>query len=84
MAKLLLYLTLSQTTNFRLVQELPDDNFKFDKNGKKGVENIVGKGEIAHDDQFLLFPHSIFKRLVLQTRKNQGLFGRRLKYLLMQ
>ena len=25
------------------------------------------------------FPHSVFKRLVLQTRKNQGLFGKGLK-----
>ena len=22
------------------------------------------------------FPHSVFKRLILQTRKNQGLFGK--------
>ena len=26
------------------------------------------------------FPHSVFKRLVLQTRKNQGLFGKGLRY----
>ena len=26
------------------------------------------------------FSHSFFKRLVLQTRKNQGLFGERVKY----
>ena len=35
-----------------------DDNFKFDKNGRKlskWVENTVGKGEIAHYEQFLLF-----------------------------
>ena len=38
----------------------------------------VGKGEIAHYEQFLLFPHSVFKKLVLQTLKNQGLFGKRL------
>ena len=25
------------------------------------------------------FPHSVFKRLVLPTRKNQGLFGKGLK-----
>ena len=34
-------------------------NFKFDKNGRKfskRVENAVGKGEIARDEQFLLFP----------------------------
>ena len=27
----------------------------------------------------LSFSHSVFKRLVLQTRKNQGLFGKELK-----
>ena len=47
-------------------------NFKFDGNGRKfskPVENIVGKGEIARYD-------SVFKRLLLQTRRNQGLFGK--------
>ena len=34
----------------------------------------MGKGEIAHYKQFLLFP-VFFKRLVLQTCKNEGLFG---------
>ena len=48
-------------TNFRLFQteRVPDDNFKFDENGRelsKWVENTVGKGEIAHYEQFLLFP----------------------------
>ena len=41
------------------VKESADDNFKFDENGRKlskWVENIVGKGEIAHYEQFLLFP----------------------------
>ena len=36
-----------------------DDNFQFDENGRKvlyrWVENTVGKGEIAHFEQFLLF-----------------------------
>ena len=41
----------------------------------KRVENTVGKGEIARYKQFLLFPQC-FKRLVLQTRKNQVLFGK--------
>ena len=39
------------------------------------VENNVGKGEIARYKQFLLFPR-VFKRHVLQARKNQGLFGK--------
>ena len=39
------------------------------------VENTVGKGEIAHHEQFLL-SNSVFKRLEVQTRKYQGLFGK--------
>ena len=41
-----------------------DDNFKFDKNSRKfskRVENTVGKGEIAHYEQLLLFPHCFQK-----------------------
>ena len=41
------------------LREFADDNFKFDKNGGKFselVENTVGKGEIACNKQFLLFP----------------------------
>ena len=41
-----------------------DDNFKFDKNGRKlfkRVENTVGKGEIACYEQFLLFPQCFQK-----------------------
>ena len=35
----------------------------------------MGKGEIARYEQFS-FSHSIFKRVVLQTRKIQGLSGK--------
>ena len=35
------------------------------------LENTVGKGEIAGS-------HGVFKRLVLQTRKNQDVFGKEL------
>ena len=62
-----------------------DINFKFDENGKKfskGIENTVGKGEIACYRQFLLFPHC-FLRLILQAHKNQGLFGKGLKEVIM-
>ena len=43
-----LYLTLSQTANFRLLQieRACDDNFKVDENGRKfskWIENTVGK-----------------------------------------
>ena len=40
------------------------DNFKFDENGSKlskQVENAVGKGKIAHYEQFLLFPQCFQK-----------------------
>ena len=41
----------------------------------KRVENTVGKGEIARYEQF---SHSVFERLVLQTRENEGLFWKEL------
>ena len=46
------------------MKEFADDNFKFDENGSKlskWVENIVGKGEIARYEQFLLFPRCFQK-----------------------
>ena len=46
------------------LKEFADDNFKFDEYGRKlskKVENIVGKGEIAHNEQFLLFPQCFQK-----------------------
>ena len=61
-------------TNLRLFQT--DRVFEFDTNGRefsKRVENTVGKGEIAHYEQFLLF-QQCFQRFVHQTHKNQGLF----------
>ena len=62
------------------LKEFADNNFEFYKTGRKlpkCVENTVGKGEIAYYEQFLLFPQC-FKRPVLQTRKNKGLFGKEL------
>ena len=52
--------------NFRLFQteRVCRQHFKFDKNGRKlakQVENTVGKGEIAHYEQFLLFPQCFQK-----------------------
>ena len=46
------------------MKEFADDNFKFDQNGRKlskRVENTVGKGEIARNEQFLLFPQCFEK-----------------------
>ena len=38
-------------------------------------ENIVGKGENAGNQHFLLFPH-VFKRHLPEGHKNEGLFGK--------
>ena len=41
------------------LREFADNNSKFEENGgkfSKRVEKTVGKGEIAHYEQFLLFP----------------------------
>ena len=59
-------------------KETADDNFKFNENGikfSKQVENTVGKEKLLVTSDFS-FSHIVFKRLVLQTRKNQGLFGK--------
>ena len=54
------YLTLSkrQISDPSKLKEFAENNFRYDKNGRKfskQVENTVGKGEIAHNEQFLLF-----------------------------
>ena len=49
---------------------------KIGRKVSKWIENTVQKGEIARYEHFLLFPRSVFKRLVLQTRNIQGLFGK--------
>ena len=49
---------------------LAEDNFKLDENGRKfskQVENTVGKGEIAHYEQFLLFPQCFQKACTADT-----------------
>ena len=45
------------------LKQSADSNFKFDENRKfsEWVENTVGKGEIAHYEQFLLFPQCFQK-----------------------
>ena len=51
-------------------KEVADDNFKFDENGRKfskWVENTVGKGEIAHNEQFLLFAQCFQKTSTADT-----------------
>ena len=53
-------------TNFRLFQteRVCRQQFQINENGRKlskRVENTVGKGEIARDEQFLLFPQCFEK-----------------------
>ena len=52
------------------MKEFADDIFKFDRNGRKlfkRVENIVGKGEIARYEQFLLCPQCFQKSCTADT-----------------
>ena len=56
-----------------------DDNFKFDENGKKfskGIENTMGKGEIARYEQFLLFPQVFLKYLYCRHVKTRACLGK--------
>ena len=51
-------------------KKVADDNFKFDKYGRKfskRVENTVGKGEIARYEQFLLFLQCFQKTCTADT-----------------
>ena len=58
------------------MKQLADDNFEENVNGGKfseKVENTVGKGEIARYKPLnFSFSHRVLKRLVSETRKNQG------------
>ena len=69
---LTLYLIIP-TFNSSKLKEFANDNFKFHENGKNfsiRVENTVEKGEIAHNDRFLLFPQCFQKsceRSLLKT-----------------
>ena len=63
------------------LKEFADGNFESGENGRdfsKGVENTVGKGEIARYEQFLLFPQC-FQKTCTADNKNKGLFGKRLR-----
>ena len=59
-----------QISDSSKLKELADDNFKFDKYGRKSskrVENAVGKGGIARYKQFLLFPQCFQKTCTAET-----------------
>ena len=64
------------------LKEFADDSLKFDENGRKSsewVENTGEKEKLLVTSNFS-FSQSVFKRLVLQTCKNQGLFWKGLTH----
>ena len=64
-----------------MLKEFADNDFKFDEYGRKSserIENTVGKGEIAHYEQFLLFPQCFQKTCTADTLK-PGLVWERVK-----
>ena len=66
------------------MKEFADDNFKFDKYGRKlskQVENTVGKREIARYEQFLLFPQC-FQEACFPGRQKVLLYGNGLMFLI--
>ena len=65
-------LTLSQRQilDFSSLKEFADNINKFDENGRKfskRIKNTVEKGEIAHYEQFLLFPQCFQKTCTADT-----------------
>ena len=62
------------------LKEFEADKFKFDENGRKFTQ--TGRKHWEKEKLLVMsnfsFSQSAFKRLVLQTRKNQGLFGKEL------
>ena len=63
------------------MKDSADHNFKL---GKKDKAFQMGRKTLWEKEKLLItsnfsFSHSVFKRLVLQTRKNQGLFGKGLR-----
>ena len=63
------------------MKEFADDIFNFDENGGKFFKRktLLEMEKLLVTSNFSL-SHSVFKRLVLQTCKNQGLFGKGLTY----
>ena len=61
------------------MNEFADDNFEFDENGKrlfKRVDNIVGKGEIPHYEQFPPFRHCFQNTCTRDTLKQELVWER--------
>ena len=70
--------TKRQILDSSKLKEFADNNFKVDENGRKfskWIETLWEKEKLLITSNFS-FSYTVFKRLVLQTRKNQGLFGK--------
>ena len=70
----------SQTTNFRLphsksLQTTISYVMKMAESSPNGQKTLREKEKLLVTNNFSFF-HSVFKRLILQTRKNQGLSGK--------
>ena len=72
------------TSNSSKMKELADDNFKFDENGRKVLQ--TGRkhcGKRRNCSLQAISPFStVFNSVILETRKNQGLFGKGLTHFL--
>ena len=65
-----LFDNLSPNDKFSKLKEFAVENFELDENDRKfsqGVENTLGKGEIARYEQFLLFPQCFQKTCAADT-----------------
>ena len=70
-------ITRRQILDSSKLNEFADDNFKFDKNGRrlsKQVENTVEKEKLLVTGNFS-FSNSVFKRLISQGRQKVSLCG---------
>ena len=59
-----------QILDYSKLKEFADDNFEFDENGRKfskQVERTAGKGEIARNEQFLIFPQCFQQMITADT-----------------
>ena len=73
--------TKRQIMDSSKLKDLAEDNSKLDENGRKfskQVEKTPWEKEKLLVMRNFSFSHGVFKRFILQTRKNQGLFGKRL------
>ena len=59
------------------MKDFPNDNFKFDENGRMFAKKVANKRRNCSLQLF--FFYSVFKRLVLQTGKYLGLVWERVE-----